>query len=75
MSGGGGGNRGRLRGMGALNPLVLYVYLKLCTFVIGMFDVVYTKLNVGSGNYVVELAYRVCALSQVPRRKRAWRKI
>jgi len=75
MSGGGGRNRVSYRSMWALNTPVLYVYLKLCTFVIGMFDVVYTKLNVGSGNYVVELAYRVCALSQVPRRKRAWRKI
>jgi len=42
--------------VGANTP-VLYVYLKLYTYVDVMFDAVFTKLNFSSGNYVVEFAY------------------
>jgi len=52
--------------VGANTP-VLYVYLKLYSYVDGIFDVVFTKLNFSSGNYVIEFTYRVCALSQLPR--------
>jgi len=47
------------------STLVLYVYLKLYTYVDGMFDDVFTKLNFSSGDCVVEFTYRVCALSQM----------
>jgi len=52
------------RYVGANTP-VLYVCLKLYTYVDGMFDVVFTKLNFSSGDCVVEFTYRVCALSQM----------
>jgi len=38
-------------------------------------DIVFTKLDSSSGNYVVEFVYRVCALSQMPRGIHVYRKI
>jgi len=52
--------------VGANTP-VLHVYLKLYIYVDGMFEVVFTKLNVSSVNYGVKFTYRVCALSQMSR--------
>ena len=53
--------------MWVLTPPILYVYLKSYIYVDGMFDVVFTKLNFSSGNYVVKFVYQVCALSQMSR--------
>jgi len=48
-----------------VNTLVPYVYLKLHSYVDGKFDIVFTKLNFGSGDYVVKFSYLVCALLQI----------
>jgi NhaP-type Na+/H+ and K+/H+ antiporter len=63
--GGGGDRTCVLSQYVGVNTLLLYVHLKLCTNVDGMFDIVFTKLNFSSGDYVVKFAYLMCALSQI----------